>query len=242
MLKKWLSHLWHSSYEYNRKNILDLIDSEVLEKKFGTDSIRILDVGCDDGAFSVKLGQPFSKAEVCGIEINEDRGKLASEKGVKVSYGDLSKGFPFEKESFHFVHANQVIEHVPDVDFFTAEIYRMLQPGGLVICSTENTSSWHNIFSSLWGWQIFSSANLSGKAYGIGNPLAILRGQEMPYQSWTHKVLFGYRGLIEFFQAHGFDEIAIKGSGYHPLPVWFGNLDVRHSHFITLKGYKKENP
>lgn len=31
----------------------------------------------------------------------------------------------------------------------------------------------------------------------------------------------------------------IVGAGYYPFPAVFGRFDVRHSHFITIKAYKK---
>jgi hypothetical protein len=73
---------------------------------------------------------------------------------------------------------------------------------------------------------------------GIGNPLALLRNETPVFATWTHKVIFNYRGLREFFQIHGFDQLRILGAGYYPLPSFFGRLDPRHAHFITIAGRK----
>lgn len=123
-------------------------------------------------------------------------------------------------------------------DRFASEIYRILKPGGSAIISTENGSSWHNIFASILGWQIFSLTNVSRLQAGIGNPLALLRNQPIEFSTWTHKVIFNYRGLKEFFLLHGFKEIQIKGAGYYPFPTQLAKLDPRHSHFITLYAKK----
>lgn len=132
------------------------------------------------------------------------------------------------------VHANQVIEHVADVDHFAQEVYRILKPGGHAIISTENASSWHNIFALLLGWQMFSLTNMSGKGGGIGNPFALHRGTAHEFKSWTHKTIFSLRGLSEFFGMHGFEVIKSTGAGYYPFPALLGSLDKKHSHFITI--------
>ena len=139
------------------------------------------------------------------------------------------------------VHANQVIEHVSDVDLLTSEMMRVLKPGGTFVVSTENGSSWHNIFASILGWQMFSLTNMSAKKAGVGNPMALLRNQPIEFGTWTHKVIFNYRGLIEFFQIHGFVDLQVKGAGYYPLPSKFACLDPRHAHFLTIRGRKPKN-
>jgi hypothetical protein len=88
------------------------------------------------------------------------------------------------------------------------------------------------------GWQMFSLSNLSERRLGIGNPMALHRGEGNHLKSWTHKVIFSYRGLKEFFEAHGFKNLRLLGAGYYPLPGVFAALDVRHSHFLALRAEK----
>ena len=136
-----------------------------------------------------------------------------------------------------------MIEHISNLDIFAAEISRVLKRGGYVIISTENASSWCNILASIFGWQIFSLTNISRKKSGIGNPLSLHRNSQKfrDLQSWTHKTIFNYRGLIEFFEAYNFKIKEVVGAGYFPLPNVFSKFDKRHSHFITLKACKNEN-
>ena len=125
------------------------------------------------------------------------------------------------------------------MDGFLGEIKRVLKPGGYVVVSTENASSWHNIFASIMGWQIFSLTNISSVQSGIGNPLAIHQGEAVELSSWTHKTIFNYLGLKDYFRVYGFSNIQILGAGYYPLPSVLGKLDPVHSHFITIKAFKK---
>jgi len=230
MLKKVFEKMFFKSYRLNEKNILSFLD---INK-----DAKILDLGCNDGSWTIKLAEKIKTNNIYGIDIVDERLEMAKKNGVTTTKGDLNAKFPFEDNFFDVIHANQVIEHIAFLDNFISEIQRILKPGGYVIISTENASSWHNIFASVLGWQIFSLTNISSKKSGIGNPLAIHSGETMQLSSWTHKTIFNYRGLKDFFSTYDFTNPSIKGAGYYPLPSYFGKLDPRHSHFITLKAYK----
>lgn len=178
--------------------------------------------------------QPLPRKVVTVARSSKSEPNTRNDGELLSAFADLGRIVPLPDNLFNVIHANQVIEHVPDVDLFASEIWRMLKPGGTAIVSTENTSSWHNVFAAICGWQMFSSTNLSELRLGIGNPLAVHLGETEHMKTWTHKVLFSARGLREFFEAHGFQVEAVKGSGYHPMPAWVGQWDVAHAHFITI--------
>lgn len=197
-----------------------------------------LDLGCDDGVWTLEVARAAGAQSTSGVEIVEERASIAAANGVVVTTADMARAIPLPGAAYDLVHANQVIEHVPDVDLFASEVFRLLRPGGTAVISTENASAWHNVFAAAMGWQIFSLTNVSAKVGGIGNPLALHRGETHAYASWTHKVIFSHRGLKEFFEAHGFEDVMIAGSGYYPLPAFVGKLDPRHAHLITIRARK----
>lgn len=226
-MKKLLNKIWNATVNYNNKNILSL-----LEMDKGT---RLLDLGCDDGEWTLKLAKKTDTSNIYGVDIVDKRVKKAQSKGIKIKKFDLNSQFKFKDNTFDVVHANQVIEHLYDSDNFLSEILRVLKKGGYAIISTENGSSWHNIFAAIMGWQIFSLTNISKKKYGIGNPLATLQNQRVTLESWNHVRIYNIRGLKELFEAHGFKVEKIKGSGYFPLHPFLGNIDKTHCHFMTFK-------
>jgi hypothetical protein len=114
----------------------------------------------------------------------------------------------------------------------------VLKIGGTLIVSTENGSSWHNIFAAVMGWQIFSLTNVSRLQAGLGNPIGLLRGADVAHEGFRHKVIFNYRGLVEICAVYGFEVEKVLGAGYYPLPASFGRWDVRHSHFLSLRARK----
>jgi len=230
MIKSFLIGLFHKAVLHNKKNILQFVKDK--------SPVNFLDLGCDDGEWTSQVALASKAKNIHGIELIAERAAIAKSRSIEVSVADLGVRFPMGDGAYDLVHSNQVIEHVADVDLFTSEIFRVLKPGGTVVVSTENGSSWHNVFASILGWQTFSLTNMSSMSAGIGNPLALLRNEPIQFKTWTHKVIFNYRGLVEFFQVHGFTDIEIKGAGYYPLPSVVACWDPRHAHFITIYARK----
>jgi SAM-dependent methyltransferase len=195
---------------------------------------KFLDLGCDEGTVSKRVADHIKTQHIFGVEVVLERAREAEQKGLVVKKFDLNGKFDWEDNFFDVVHANQVIEHLHSSDNFLSEIFRILKPGGYAVISTENASSWCNVFASVMGWQIFSLTNFSDKKQGIGNPLALHKGGEGA-GSWNHVRIYNIRGLKEYFEAYGFVVEKVKGAGYFPFPAWFGNIDTIHSHFMTFK-------
>jgi SAM-dependent methyltransferase len=199
---------------------------------FSTSGDRsILDLGCWDGANLERYASPG--ARLVGVEMGHEAAILARRRSVRVVQADLNQHLPFQDQTFDVVTSHQVIEHLYDTDVFLSESHRVLRPGGMIIVSTENLASWHNVFALLLGWQAFSLTNVSQMNPGLGNPLANLRGSEPFDKGWEHLRIFSFRGLQELLRCHGFTRVRIAGAGYYPLPAALGRIDPRHAAFIT---------
>jgi len=231
LLKTFFTAMYERASEMNRQNLISLASR--------AGGNVLLDLGCDDGEWTRRLAAAVGATEIHGVEIVDEQAKKAEANGVRVKKLDLNQPLTALPSGYYdVIHANQVIEHVSSVDTFVSEVYRLLKPGGHAVVSTENGSSWHNVFAAIMGWQIFSLSNVSALRAGLGNPCAIQRGGTPYTGTWTHKTIFNYRGLIEMFQVHGFKDVRIAGAGYFPLPAFLGKIDARHSAFITVYGRK----
>ncbi len=226
-----MERLWADAESAYRRNILETLTP--------APSAVILDVGCDDGAWTDelrrKLGIP--PEQVYGLEIVPERAELARERGFDVRHGDLDEPWPFQDASVDVVHANQVIEHVRRLDHFVQEIKRVLVPGGLVVVCTENLASWHNVGALALGYQPFSTTNVS-TLRPIGNRFALHTAETPAGESWQHVHVLTLAALRDLFAAHGLTVEASWGTGYHPLPgrlaAGLARLDPRHSHFVAV--------
>ena len=147
-MKHYVEKMYVEAVALNQKNIGSLLTFNK--------NAHFLDLGCDDGTLTIEMGKRIGAESISGVEIVDSRIELAEEKGVKVRKFDLNGEFEFESNSVDVIHSNQVIEHLCNSDKFISEIYRVLKKGGYAVISTENASSWCNIFASIMGWQIFS--------------------------------------------------------------------------------------
>src|SRR5439155_12433751 len=229
---KLMTRLWtdaESAYQTRLLEALPASDS----------STRLLDLGCDDGAWTEELRGRLgvSVRDVHALEIVPARAELARARGFDARTGDLDDRWPFEGDSFDLVHANQVIEHVRRLDHFVQEISRVLRPRGRALVCTENLASWHNVAALALGYQPFSLTNISTRR-PIGNPFASHADESSPVESLHHVHVLSLTALRDIFVAHGFAIEDAWGTGYHPLPgrlaSWMAARDPRHAHFVGI--------
>ena len=231
MLKSFLLNTWTDSAILNNILLKSLIDQ--------ANKARILDVGCGTGELIIERVSVVKKPEIYAVEIDQKFFKEVKNRGIKVTKANIAKGFPYKDNFFDIVSANQIIEHVVDVDFFIEEIYRVLKPKGYLVLSTENLSSWHNIFALLLGWQAFSQ-HISLKK-NIGNPLKLnINHSSKNYDS--HIKIFTPKGLKELIELYHFKISNFYGAGYYPfrgnLSKIISTIDPTHCAFIGLKAIK----
>lgn len=100
----------------------------------------IADIGCADGYGTTFLAD-YAK-EVTGVDYNEETLIIAKEKHKHK--GNLSfkqsviPPLPFANESLDAITSFQFIEHIHGRLEFMKDVYRVLKPGGIFICSTPN--------------------------------------------------------------------------------------------------------
>lgn len=239
-LKKYFFALWKNAAEELINNIFKLLEEN--------SKAIFLDCGCDEGDFSIEIANRIKAKKIYGIDIIKERYSKAEEKGIIVKSSDLNEPFPFASESIDVLHANQVIEHLWNLDNFVRESYRVLKPNGYAVISTENLASWHNIFSLLLGFQPFSLTNIS-QLRSIGNPFALHisnkeEGGRRHLKPFAHLIVPAYQGFKELFETHHFTVEKIMGAGYYPFPKYLSGilskLDKRHAGFLTIKVRKEQ--
>lgn len=127
----------HPEVEYlkDSRRDWDLV-RQVLQAHTGEKSI--LELGCFDGEFLGSLGSEWQRY---GIEINPEVAARAMQKGITIvgrDFHELSK----ISQKFSVVLAIDVLEHSEEPERLLQDMLEKTLPGGLVILSTGNTSSW----------------------------------------------------------------------------------------------------
>ncbi|MBD0328880.1 MAG: methyltransferase domain-containing protein [Thermoleophilia bacterium] len=231
-LRNYLLGLWDGAEDAYRRWILDAVGRAAPES--------LLDVGCHDGSWTSSVAEAAGSQlrRLCGVEIVEAAAEEARARGIDVTTADLNNPLPYGDGRFDLVHANQVIEHVADLDSFVSEVRRVLAPGGRAVICTENLASWHNVAALALGYMPFSLTNISSRG-AIGNPfnLAPVPADQVAH-SWFHTRVLTAVGLAELLELHGLRVAERFGSGYHPLPAAIAQpvagRDVRHAAFIGV--------
>jgi 2-polyprenyl-3-methyl-5-hydroxy-6-metoxy-1,4-benzoquinol methylase len=240
----YFTTIWRNAFYLNIENILSLL----VHNK----NASVIDIGCGGGEFTTMYKKKIGAKEITGADGVKNKLIFAKKHGVdKTICFDLSGKWPIKSNTYDVVISDQVIEHLYDYDIFISETHRILKPGGYAVISTENLSSWHNIFALILGYQDFSHQLIRKKH--VGNSLSLHKDAKTG--SWSNEETLGvddsdyphmkvptFISLRQVFEAYGFKYIEGKGAGYHPLPGFLAKLaakiDPYHSHFITIK-FKK---
>ncbi len=90
--------------------------------------IKLLDIGCGEGRFLEELSHN-KHFEAEGIDYSQDTVEYARSKGLKVIQSSL-EDIQFPPETFDFMTAFHVIEHVHRLDNTIQEIRRVMKKGG----------------------------------------------------------------------------------------------------------------
>lgn len=100
---------------------------------------RLLDVGCDTGAFLESAARLFGVVPV-GIDVAARAVASASGRGIECYRADIEH-LTEDIGKFDIITALDVIEHVADPLAFLFGIQRLLVPGGIAYIETPNISS-----------------------------------------------------------------------------------------------------
>ena len=226
----WLTRVFRETEEENRRVILEMV-----EPRPGS---TLVDLGCGDGAVTMRVAERVGAAKVVGVDfygpwIDEARGR-----GVDVKVADIGEGLPFEDSSVEVIHSNQVIEHLAKTDLFLQEIQRVLRPDGYAVVSTNNLASWHNIGSLIAGYQP-APAHVSD--YTItGNRLnQPFDGFIQTQAGQQHLRIFTTTGLEDLARFHGLEVIESRTAGFYPFSPRVARrltrLDRRHGAFLVQR-------
>ena len=111
----------------------------------------LLDIGCGTGDFlnTCKEGG----WQVCGIEPNGKARSLAAQKLGKKDglYSSLDELTQSQSQRFDIISLWHVLEHVPDLMTYIAEIKGLLNPNGVIVIAVPNYKSYDaNYYGSDW--------------------------------------------------------------------------------------------
>lgn len=138
----WLAALWPPGRE-----ALD-VPFRFLPHPNGTETARLLDVGCGNGAF-LALARTASW-NVFGCDPDPSAVNAAVVLGGDVRTGSAEVWLD-QEETFDAITLSHVLEHVPDPPATLKVLHRLLRPGGFLYIDTPNIDALgHDIYAQHW--------------------------------------------------------------------------------------------
>lgn len=164
--------------------------SEMLEF-IPRDAFRVLDVGCNAGAFGQAL-KARSACTVWGVEVNPEAAAVAAGRLDRVVVSPFDATIELPLQNFDVVVFNDVLEHLSDPWAALKFSSRLLSPGGCVVASFPNLRH-------------------------IQNLIHILRDRDFRYESTgirdrTHLRFFTQLSATRLFDDSGFDVAWVRGT------------------------------
>ncbi len=107
---------------------------------YGVQKGALLEIGCGNGFFLEEaLAQGY--ATVRGVEPSADAIAKASSKVRPYIVCDIMHPGLFESEQFDVICMFQVFDHIPNPGYLLEECFRILKPGGMILCINHNVQS-----------------------------------------------------------------------------------------------------
>lgn len=178
--------------------------------------IKVLELGCSDDSTIKFMKKYFPNAEFYGTEWEGWKGKFKKPKDLKELYFlDLNKDkLPFKDNSVDVIVANQVFEHLYEIDDILEELKRILKKNGKLVAGVPNLAALHERISLLFGYNP-STWHTSKNQIGLRNGASTDRR--------THCNGFTVKGFRNLIKQHKFkpvnyitSEVYIKEDFYIP--------------------------
>ena len=118
--------------------------ANLIASRFTPGHSKVLDYGCGAGEIVSRLKAKGFEAVGCDVffEGGDYSASVPAELMDHVIFRMSGNAAPFEDQSFDVVINNQVLEHVSDLNAVVTEMWRVLRPGGTLVCLFPDASVW----------------------------------------------------------------------------------------------------
>jgi len=138
--REFYADLPKSPYEFYRQNLItNSLLEEALKGIPENKKLKVLDLGCGNGYFTIKALVKNKNFQVTGSDISKGMIAVSKKHFPEASYciNDAMQ-LPFKDASFDFIISRELIEHLPDPVKCFEEVNRVLKKDGFVAVSTPS--------------------------------------------------------------------------------------------------------
>lgn len=165
--------------------------------------LRVLDVGCGDGAYL--LSECQKGCECFGVDISKEALKRLKQRDSRINiYCGSLEGAHFSSDFFDVVNFSHVLEHVTNPKELLREIKRVMKPGAFLRLQVPNSASLaYKIFGPFWmgldtprHFYVFSRTNLKAFLENQGFRVVSFRTLENAY-ALIGSLLYVYNAIFK---------------------------------------------
>jgi GT2 family glycosyltransferase/ubiquinone/menaquinone biosynthesis C-methylase UbiE len=150
---------FNPAYSTNIRNeIINLIDTP------RETAINVLEIGCACGGTLLKIKDLYKKANIYGIEFNENSSLIASQ-FASVKAQDAQKEMDYPKDYFDYIILADVLEHLYDPWSMMKNIRKYLKENGKVLISIPNVMHYTLLKDLINGNWTYTDAGLLDKTH-----------------------------------------------------------------------------
>lgn len=181
--------------------------SDTMKKMNVQKGSKALDVCCGTADWTIALAEAVgSSGEVIGLDFSKNMLKIGQEKvqhldQVKLIHGNAME-LPFPDNSFDYVTIGFGLRNVPDYLQVLKEMYRVVKPGGMVVC-LETSHPTVIGFKQLYYLYFRFIMPLFGKLFAKSY-------QEYSWLNESTRNFPGMKELAEMFRHAGFTKVSYK--------------------------------
>ncbi|KAI0095760.1 S-adenosyl-L-methionine-dependent methyltransferase [Nemania sp. FL0031] len=108
-----------------------LLDNKLYLAPIADGAIRVLDIGCGTGIWSIDFADAHPEAEVIGTDVSPSQPEWVPP-NLKFEIEDCTQPWTYPPDSFDFVHLRYLFGSISDWDALYAEAFKACKPGGWV--------------------------------------------------------------------------------------------------------------
>ncbi len=185
---------------------------------------KVLDLGAGEGALSERLSDLGFEVTSADKDSENFKCKRASFHQVNFDNADEIDHFVKRNEgSFDAVCGIEVIEHVQDQWMYVQQLIKMLKPGGLILISTPNTTSWISrlIFFFTGRFHQFSDSDLT---YGHISPISSWELNLILHESGARDINISAAGTLPPIYITGLNKLTFLNLVILPLRFFMSGI------------------
>ncbi|WP_285011889.1 demethylmenaquinone methyltransferase [Lactococcus formosensis] len=218
------------STDYDKMNAIisfkqhDLWRDKTMKKMGNLSGMTILDLCCGTGDWTFDLSKAVGKSgKVVGLDFSENMLKVAQAKLDKKDNSNIefiqgnAMAIPFEKEMFDAVTIGYGLRNTPDYLTVLREIFRVLKPGGKVVC-IETSHPTLPIYKQAFELYFKKVMPFLGKVFA----------KSLKEYQWLQKSAENFpdaKALALLFSKAGFSTVSYQKYGGGAIATHFGTKD-----------------